>query len=137
MKIQHVAFNYVHQVWPEISEYLKAAVEKQQGVPDYTLEQVKVYVTTGQWLLLVAVDDESIVRGAATVELFNRPSHRVAFVTCAGGRLMSNLDSAANLKLVLKGFGATSIECAANGSTERLWQRLGFTEKYKILEVTI
>ena len=88
-------------------------------------------------MLLVSTDDENKIHGAMTVDFINRPNHRVAFVTCAGGRLMSNLDSAANLKLVLKGFGATSIECAANGSTERLWQRLGFTEKYKILEVTI
>jgi hypothetical protein len=137
MKIQHVDIKYVNQVWPIISSYLEAAVKRQGVNPDYTLDQVKMCVTNGQWMLLVALDEHNEVSGAATVEFINRPSNRVAFVSYAGGRLMSNMNSAENLKVLLKSFGATSIECAASGSTERLWQRLGFAEKHKILEVTI
>jgi hypothetical protein len=137
MKIQHVDTKYIHQVWPIVSGYLEAAVKREGANPVYTLDQVKMCVTNGQWMLLVALDENNEVKGSATVEFINRPSNRVAFVSYAGGRLISNMDSAENLKALLKSFGATSIECAVSGSTERLWQRLGFTEKYKILEVTI
>ena len=137
MKIQHVPVEYVNQVWPKITGFLGAAVSQQAGVPDYTLEQVQVYVVTGQWVLLVAADEEGVIWGAATVHLFNRPSSRVAFVTYIGGRLVTNNDSYKQMCAVLKGFGATSIEGAVNDAVARLWQRFGFTEKYKIVGVTL
>jgi hypothetical protein len=38
---------------------------------------------------------------------------------------------------VLKTYGATSIEGAVNDAVARLWQRFGFVEKYKIVEVAL
>jgi hypothetical protein len=137
MKIQHVPIEYVNQVWPKVTGFLGAAVSQQSGVPDYTLEQVQVYVATGQWVLLVAVDEEGVIWGAATVHLFNRPSNRVAFVTYIGGRLITNNDAYKQMCAVLKSFGATSIEGAVNDAVAKLWQRFGFTEKYKIVGVTL
>jgi hypothetical protein len=136
MKVQHVPVQYVNQTWPAILEFIKAAVEQQAGDKDYTLDQVQVYVTTGQWLLLVATEDEKVI-GAATVNMFNRPNHRVAFITYIGGRLIVNKDTFKQMCQVLKSFGATSIEGAVNDAVARLWQRFGFTEKYKIVEVTL
>jgi hypothetical protein len=83
------------------------------------------------------VDEEGVICGAATVHLFNRPSNRVAFVTYIGGRLITGDDSYKQMCAVLKGFGATSIEGAVNDAVAKLWQRFGFTEKYKIVEVTL
>jgi len=136
MKVQHVPIQYVNQTWSSVSEFIKTAIEQQTGDKDYTLEQVQVYVSGGQWMLLVATEDEKII-GAATVNLFNRPNHRIAFITYIGGRLIVNKESFKQMCEVLQGFGATSIEGAVNDAVARLWQRFGFVEKYKIVEVVL
>lgn len=136
MNVQHVPIQYVNQTWGAVLGFLQAAIEQQTGDRDYTLDQVQAYVTGGQWILLVAVENEKII-GAATVNLFNRPNHRVAFITYIGGRLIVNKESFKQMCQVLQNFGATSIEGAVNDAVARLWQRFGFVEKYKIVEVTL
>jgi hypothetical protein len=136
MNVQHVPIQYVNQTWDAVSGFLKAAIEQQTGDKDYTLEQVQAYVTGGQWILLVAVEDDKII-GAATVNLFNRPNHRVAFITYIGGKLIVSKESFKQMCQILQGFGATSIEGAVNDAVARLWQRFGFVEKYKIVEVVL
>ena len=134
--VQIVPLQYANQTWPSVAEFIKAAIEQQTGDKDYTLEQVQVYVSSGQWALLVATEDEKII-GAATVNLFNRPNHRVAFITYIGGRLIVGKESFEQMCQVLKSLGATSIEGAVNDAIARLWQRFGFVEKYKIVEVAL
>jgi hypothetical protein len=136
MNVQYVPVNHVNQTWPSVSGFLQAAIEQQTGDKDYTLEQVQVYVSSGQWVLLVATEDEKVI-GAATVNLFNRPNHRVAFITYIGGRLIVSKESFKQMCQVLQSFGATSVEGAVNDAIARLWQRFGFTEKYKIVEVVL
>jgi hypothetical protein len=136
MNVQYVPVQHVNQTWPFVSGFLQAAIEQQSGDKDYTLEQVQVYVSSGQWVLLVATEDEKIV-GAATVNLFNRPNHRVAFITYIGGRLIVSKESFKQMCQVLQTYGATSVEGAVNDAIARLWQRFGFTEKYKIVEVVL
>lgn len=136
MMVQHVPIQYVNQTWPDVVGFIKSAIEQQTGDKDYTLEQVQVYVSSGQWVLLVATENEKIV-GAATVNLFNRPNNRVAFITYIGGHLIVGKESFKQMCQVLKSFGATSIEGAVNDAVARLWQRFGFVEKYKIVEVAL
>ena len=136
MKVQHVPIQYVNQTWDVVSKFIQAAIEQQTGDKDYTLDQVQAYITGGQWILLVAVEDDKII-GAATVNLFNRPNNRVAFITYIGGRLIVGEESFKQMCQVLKSFGATSIEGAVNDAVARLWQRFGFVEKYKIVEVVL
>jgi len=134
MKIQHVELAYVNQTWPLVEGYINSALE--HGQDDYTVEQVKVFVTTGQWTLVVATEDGK-VQGAAVINFFNRPNHRVAFVVCIGGKLISNEDTFKQFQTILVMFGATYIEGAARESIARLWTRYGFTEKYRIVGVQI
>ena len=136
MNVQYVPIHHVNQTWGAVSGFLQAAIEQQTGDKDYTLDQVQLYVSSGQWVLLVAVEDDKII-GAATVNLFNRPNNRVAFITYIGGRLIVSKESFKQMCQVLKNFGATSIEGAVNDAVARLWQRFGFTEKYKIVGVTL
>lgn len=133
MKIQRVDIAYVHTVWPVVSGFIESALEHQD---DYTLEQVKVYVSSGEWLLLVAADDDGI-HGAAIAQMFNRPNDRIAFVIAIGGRLISSQDTFAQLCDLFRVLGATSIEGAARESIARLWTRYGFTEKYRIVGVKL
>jgi len=134
MNIQRVDVGHIHQVWNLVEEYIASALEHSKG--DYTLESVKVLLTTGQWMLVVAVDGNEI-KGAATVSFNNRPHDRVAFVTAIGGKLISSAESFAQLKDLLRTVGATCIEGAARDSIARLWSRYGFEEKYKIVGVKL
>lgn len=136
MKIQHVALEYVNQTWPFVEKFISDAIDNQVGEKDYTLDQVQAMVASGQWMLLVAVDGGAI-KGAAIVNFFNRPSHRVAFVMYIGGRLVCNHETFNQLCDLLKAFGATKIEGAVNDAIARLWRRFGFTDKYRITEVSI
>ncbi len=134
MKIQHVDINYVNQIWPQVEQFVSAALAYQD---DYTVEHVKVYVTNGTWTLIVAIDDVGVIHGAATVQLYNRPKDRVAFVVTMGGKLISSRDTYAQFTTLLKAFGATYIEGAARESVARLWTRYGLSEKYRIVGVKI
>jgi hypothetical protein len=133
--IRHVPVQYVHQAWPLVEKYLADAL--QYGGDDYTLEQVKVYVATGQWILVVAADEQGAVKGAATITFSNYPNDRVAFVTFIGGRLISNQDTFNQFKDLLKANGATKIQGAAREAIARLWSRYGFEERYRIVETKI
>lgn len=134
MNIERVDPMHVHHVWPMVEGFISSALEHSQG--DYTLEQVKTLVAMGNWTLVVAVDNNG-VQGAATVDFFNRPNDRVAFITSIGGHLVSSADSVEQLKNLLGSFGATCIEGAARQSIARLWSRYGFEEKYQIVGVRI
>lgn len=135
MKIQHVPVEWVARTWPLVQAFIAAALEYSQG--EYTAEQAQVHVADGRWRLLVAVEDDGQIHGAAVLNVFNRPSQRVAFIVAIGGRLVSNQDTFAQLKALCASFGATHIEGAARESIARLWTRYGLTEKYRIVGVAL
>ncbi len=129
MNIQHVTSEYVNQVWPQVEDFISAALAYQD---DYNIEHAKVYVANGTWALIVAVDDAGVIHGAATVLFYNRPNDRVAFIVTMGGKLITGQDTYAKFSNLLKAFGATYIEGASRESATRLWQRFGLKEKYRI-----
>lgn len=130
MKIQHVDVNYTNQLWPQVEQFIDAALAYQD---DYTLEHVRVYVTNGTWTLIVAIDDDGVIHGAATIQFYNRPKDRVAFVVTMGGKLITGRETYAQFSDLLKAFGATYIEGASRESAARLWQRFGLSEKYRVV----
>lgn len=121
-------------MWDAVEPWLKPALDFARG--DYEIEHVQVYLTTGQWMLVVGETDAGVI-GAAAIQFFNRPTTRVAFVIAIGGKLVSNPDSFSQLKDICKQYGATHIEGAARESIARLWSRYGFGEKYRIVEVKL
>ena len=135
MKIQHVPVQYAAQTWGLVRDFL--AESQQYAQDDYTLDQIQMYVCTGQWLLLVATDDEQKIHGAMTVEFVNKPTKRVAFVTGTGGKFIINEETFKQLEDICRVNGATTIECAARDSVARLLTRFGFEEKYRILGVAL
>jgi len=133
--VKVIPVNYIAQAWPLVENYIESAVS--WGGEDYTLDQVQVYLSQGSWNLLVAVDEQGSVHGAATVTFLNYPNDRVAFITFIGGKLISNKDTFGQLKDLLKASGATKIQGAARESIARLWSRYGFEERYRIVETKI
>jgi hypothetical protein len=130
MKIQHVDVNYVNQLWPQVEEFIDAALAYQD---DYNIEHAKLYVTNGTWVLIVAIDDDQVIHGAATIQFYNRPKDRVAFIVTMGGKLITGHETYAQFTELLKAFGATYIEGASRESATRLWQRFGLSEKYRVV----
>ena len=135
LSVQLVPLSLVHQVWPVVEKFIADAL--QWGEDDYTIEQAKVFITKGDWMLLVAVDENKVVHGAAAVNIYNMPNDRVAFVVAIGGKLISSDETYAQLCVLLKDFGATKIRGVARESIARLWKRYGFKERYILVEAKL
>ena len=141
VKIQPVDTNYVSQVWPLVEKYLVDSLvegaEKQNIDPGYNIHHVQMFLTTGQWLLVVAVDEEHKVQGAMTVSFMNYPTARIGFITLTGGRLVLNRNTFEQLKVILKQRGATKVQAHGRESMVRLLQRTGFKPLTTLLEAEI
>ena len=135
LTIQPVLTQHFHQTWPLVKGFLAEALK--WGEDDYTAEQAKTYLARGDWLLVVAVNEENVIKGAAAVNFFNMPNDRVAFVIAIGGKLISSQDTYKQFSELLKSYGATKIQGAARESIARLWTRYGFKERYRIVEARL
>jgi len=135
LTIKPVFIAAFHQAWPLVESFLAEALK--WGEDDYTAEQAKVMLANGQWTLIVAVDEENTIHGAAAINFINMPNDRVAFVVAIGGKLISNQDTYTQFTALLKAHGATKIQGAARESIARLWTRYGFKERYRIVEAKI
>ncbi len=141
LQIQTVSVDYIAQSWQFVEPFLKDALVKGDPVPEwsdnYDISHVQGFLTSGVWLLLVAVDETNQVHGAATVSFANYPKNRVAFITLIGGKLISNKDTFAQMSNILKALGATKIQGMARPSIARLWKRYGFEERTTLVEVKL
>ena len=135
MIIRHIQTEYCAQAWPLVENYIKMALVHDSE--DYTLEQIKLFVCTGNWILLVAVDEEGKIHGAATSTFINYPNDRVAFITSIGGKLITNKETFKQMSDILKAGGATKIQGMARLSIARLWKRYGFKERTMLVETKI
>jgi hypothetical protein len=136
MRVQHVPIELVNQVWSSIEGFLASAAQE-CVTDDYDLPHIQMCVTTGRWRLIVVQDEQDQFIGAMTVEFYNLPKDRVAFITYIGGRGVADPQGFAQLCTLCKSFGATKIEGAVSAAVARLWSRLGFNEKCRIVEVSL
>lgn len=135
LKAQFVPTHFVAQTWPQCEQYVADAM--QYGNGDYTLDQIKLFVHTGQWSLIVIADDANAIHGALTVSYINYPNDRVAFVTFIGGKHITNDDTFKQVCDILRANGATKTQCMARPSAARLWQRCGYKERSTLLEMKL
>lgn len=131
--IQTVDSAYIHQTWPMVASYIQDALEKSQCTL-YNADHVLQFVASGQWLLLVAVDKDNTIKGAATISFMNYPLHRVAFITTIGGRLVTNRNTYAQLQQILKSHGATILQGYGRESIVRLWKRYNIKSTSALVE---
>lgn len=135
-KVQPVPVQLINQIWSKVEPFIKNAEEKFGG-SEYTTEQIKVYLVTGQMMLLVATDESAEIHGAATVSFISYPNDRVAFVTAIGGKLVTSPETFAQMSEIFKSNGATKIQGNAKEAVARLWKRFGFEEKAILVEVKL
>ena len=132
MNVAPLNVAYLHQHWEEVAKYLQPALDL-GGVEDFSLDQMKVYITNGNWTLFVVVEDGKLC-GAVVVAFSNYPNNRIAFVTAIGGKFISSKETFEKFKVALKNMGATKIQGGARESVARLWNRLGFKNKQILVE---
>lgn len=135
LTLHHVELQHVHQTWPLVESFIAKAQE--YGGDDYTLDQIKMFVAQGQWLLVVVADEENKLHGAGTINFSNYPNDRIAFITFIGGKLIANEEILVQLKVMLQKMGATKIQAAVRPSMAKLLGRTGFKERYSIVETKI
>lgn len=135
LSIQYVPLEHAAQSWPLVEEFLLEAFE--YGTDDYNIDQLKAMVCTGQQQLIVAVDTDGNVKGAATVSYVNYPNHRVAFITNIGGRLITNAATFQQLGRVLGLQGATKIQGVVRPAMAKLCKKYGFSEVAALVEVKL
>jgi hypothetical protein len=127
-----IPIQYVAQVWPSVEPML-ARTEKFNETGDYNLDQIKMYVTTGQWAL-VMVTDEHDVKGAAVISFINYPNSRIAFITCAAGKDVFNRETIDELYRIVVDMGATKMQAAGRPSVVRLLGQSGFEPLTTVME---
>ena len=141
LTIRPVENAHVQQVWPLAKQFIADALNKGEDFPEetknYNINHVEAFLAANQWMLLVAVDEQMQVHGAATVSFISYPLHRVAFITAIGGKLISNQETFEQLKRLLKTYGATKIQGFGRESIVRLWKRYDFEPRHTLVEVLI
>lgn len=137
MRVQHVALEHTQQVWRMVEPMLQNAMARIESHSDYSLQDMKTLVVMGTWMMVVVIEDPDVIVGVVLVNYINRPNDRVAFVTFAAGKGIANKDAYSKFAAVLKVFGATTVEAAVTGSRCRLWRRVGFLDKYRIVEAKL
>ena len=141
LTVRPVEVNHIQQVWPMVQSHIQESFDKGGDFPEwaagYNISHVQSFLTSGQWLLLVAVDEETMVHGAMTISFINYPLHRVAFVTSIGGKFVANPELTEQVKALVKAHGATKMQAFCRKSMVRLLSRVGFEPRNTLVEVLV
>jgi len=130
MKILRITPDQIAQRWQEIAPFIEDSLAHSGG--DFTIDQVKVYVSSGQWLTLGVFEEKLL--GVIAVQFSNMPNDRVAFITAIGGKNITNSETFEQFQAILKLHGATKIQGSVRESVARLWRKLGFRERSILVE---
>tara|TARA_R110002167_G_scaffold317858_1_gene523467 strand:- start:15 stop:422 length:408 start_codon:yes stop_codon:yes gene_type:complete len=133
LKVYVVPQHLIQQYWHYAEKYIAKALEKGSG--EFTTDQLKLMCVHGQQTLLLSMEDEKCYN-AATVQWINYPNDRVAYVTYAGGTKLKEIMNQF-IKWV-KNNGGTSVQCSTGyKAIERLFERLNFKPKYRLMELKL
>lgn len=135
LKVQPVSSQFVNQTWPLVEELFVKANKYDAG--DYTIDQIKALLANGSWLLLVAVDEENTIHGAASLNFYNMPNYRVGFITAMAGKAIVNEEVYGQVCAIAKANGATRVQCAARESAAKLYKQVGMQERHIIMETVL
>lgn len=144
-RIQVADLTYFPALWPHVEKYLSESLTAGQHVINdvptwnecYNIHHVQSFISSGAWLLVVAVNEQNQVQGAATVSFINYPMSRVAVITLTGGRLVTGEEEFKQLVEILKYHGATKIQAYCRDSVVKLLKRRGFEPKATLVEAAI
>jgi hypothetical protein len=130
MLVQYVEPKFVVGIWNDLKPHIENALKH---TDDYSVEQCKVFLTTGSWLLFVVIED-GVLHGVVTVFVENGVNHRTALITTISGKGIINADATRQLMDILKSFGLTRVQGYARDSLVRLYERFGLQKKANLVE---
>jgi hypothetical protein len=139
LSVHHVEVSHIYQVWPLVVKWFEPVYDK-SALKDYydTLDQLKLLAIRGDITLLVGVDEDNEIQGAAIFHWNNMPKARIAYIIAMGGRLITSKENHEGLIKWFRAMGGTKIEGAVRTSVARLWtHKLGYTSRQTILELDI
>lgn len=138
INVRPVEAQFVHRIWPRVKQYIDVALE--EGVPydkeflPYNSDHILSFLASGQWLLIVGIDEQGEIHGAGTLSFINQPLYRAAVITAIGGKLVTNKDTLEQLRDIAKNYGATVLQAYCRDSMVRLLGRLGFEPHNRLVE---
>jgi hypothetical protein len=139
--VHAVPLEFVQQTWPLAKPHIIAGLQEggSENSPNITYNQhhVQSYLASGEWELFVAMGEDGLMKGAATVSYINYPLHRVAFITAVGGRFIATQESFNQLTKLFKMRGATMVQGYGRPAIIRLWKRFNFQPRSTLLETLI
>jgi hypothetical protein len=139
--VHAVPLEFVQQTWPFAKSHIIAGLQEgsSENSPNITYNQhhVQSYLASGEWELFVAMGEDGLMKGAATVSYINYPLHRVAFITAVGGRFIATQESFNQLTKLFKMRGATMVQGYGRPAIIRLWKRFNFQPRSTLLETLI
>ncbi len=124
--IHLIPVDHVHAAWHLVEGHLEKSVAQSNG--DVSLDEIKIKLLDGTWLLYLVTDDCEDVLGCYVVSMYNRINDRVAFLIAIAGSVVKK-DLFVEMISSLKEQGATCIEGDVRPSVARLLNRLDFTNK--------
>lgn len=141
LKVVIVNTNYVHQTWPLVKQFVADTFAEGHDFPEeslsYKIDHVLQFLVSGQWLLVVIIDEKAKIHGACTVSFINYPLHRVAFITTYGGEFVTNKDTMDQFKVLMKAQGATKMQALCRDSMVRFLKRYDFEPRNTMVEVLL
>jgi len=132
-QVHTVAPDKVNEVWGEVKPLLNAAFLNHDDV-DYGIEYLKEELVGGKQHLFLVVGSAKII-GAYTMELIDYDNHRIALITCIGGKGIIDKNTVQQCEDWAKSQGATKIRAYAKDAQTRLFKlKMGLQPVMRVLE---
>lgn len=120
----------VADLWPICARWIRPSVDLSDG--EYTMNDVKGMVVSGEALLAVAERDGQIV-GAGVLEIHILPRFRLLHVLALGGRHVCTRQGLDQLRRIGRTLGCSKIQGWAKKPQMRLYRRLGMRPKFYVM----
>lgn len=122
----------IHNNWSVISKFIDKSIADGQ-CEDFESLDIKEYLYNEQMFCYAVIDKDKIV-GVVIIALHIYPKQTIAFITCYGGKSITNKDYLNKLINEFKKLGITKIQGNVRESVARLTNRLGFINKQILVE---
>lgn len=133
MNIQYVPVEMVAQVLPQARAFIARGLSHTDSC---TVEHAEAFLSTGAFVLLVAIEDEKIC-GAYILGFSNGPGARTACIVSAAGTGLASQEAFDQVKNIARNMGATQIQVLAREAAARLYRRVGLEEKAVLMEIKL
>jgi len=132
--VQVIDPKFIPQAWEMVEPMLARGLEH---TDDYNIDQLKVYVNSGTWHLLAAIDEARQLRGVATVSVGNGANDRTAVITSLGGKFVVTKEVFKQVCAIAKDMGATRVQVYARDAAARLYEKIGLSKKATLMEIRL